>query len=161
MACAHAILLSLAGIPAIYFHSLFGSRGDAAAVRRTGTLRAINRQKLDRWTLEDELKREDSFRRRMFDSLCRLIRTRQGLASLHPQAPQRPLDCGPHVFALERAALDGERRLVCLHEVAGRPTRVRLAPKPASGHDVLAGEDVQLSRVSLAPYQARWIEVVP
>ena len=34
----------MAGVPAIYFHSLFGSRGDSAAVRRTGSLRSINRQ---------------------------------------------------------------------------------------------------------------------
>ena len=30
---AHAILLSLQGVPGIYFHSMFGSRGDRAGRR--------------------------------------------------------------------------------------------------------------------------------
>ena len=52
---AHAILLSLQGVPGLYFHSLLGSRGDRAAVAATGIPRRINREKLDCARLESEL----------------------------------------------------------------------------------------------------------
>ena len=45
---AQAIMLSLAGVPGIYFHSLFGSRGWLEGVKETGRNRTINRQKCDR-----------------------------------------------------------------------------------------------------------------
>jgi sucrose phosphorylase len=45
---AHAILFSLVGVPGIYFHSLFGSRGWPEGFKQTGQNRTINRQKLSR-----------------------------------------------------------------------------------------------------------------
>ena len=43
---AQAIMLSLLGVPGIYFHSLFGSRGWIEGVKQTGRNRTINREKL-------------------------------------------------------------------------------------------------------------------
>ncbi|HET7011047.1 MAG TPA: sugar phosphorylase, partial [Anaerolineales bacterium] len=83
---AHAILLSFAGVPALYFHSLFGTRGDPQAVQRTGHLRSINRQKLDRIELESELATAGSIRARIFEGLGGLIRARQSLEALDPSA---------------------------------------------------------------------------
>ncbi len=42
---AQAIMLSLVGMPGIYFHSLFGSRGWIEGVKQTGHNRTINREK--------------------------------------------------------------------------------------------------------------------
>ena len=44
---AQAIMLALVGVPGIYFHSLFGSRGWREGVDLTGRNRTINRQKFD------------------------------------------------------------------------------------------------------------------
>ncbi|MDD5766216.1 MAG: alpha-amylase family glycosyl hydrolase, partial [Candidatus Marinimicrobia bacterium] len=44
---AQAILLAMPGIPALYYHSLFGSSGDRPAVEKTGQKRAINRRKFN------------------------------------------------------------------------------------------------------------------
>ena len=52
---AHAILLAFMGVPAIYFHSLFGSQGWLEGVKQTGKSRSINREKLQRDELEREL----------------------------------------------------------------------------------------------------------
>ncbi len=43
---AQAIMLSLRGVPGIYFHSLFGSRGWPEGVAETGRARTVNREKL-------------------------------------------------------------------------------------------------------------------
>ena len=42
---AHAILLALAGMPGIYLHSLFGSRGWPEGVALTGRNRTVNSRK--------------------------------------------------------------------------------------------------------------------
>jgi glucosylglycerate phosphorylase len=52
---SQAILLALRGLPAIYFHSLFGSRNDREAALTSGINRRINRQKFDRAALESGL----------------------------------------------------------------------------------------------------------
>ena len=52
---AQAIMLSLAGVPGIYFHSLFGSRNDREAALQSGINRRINRQKLTLAELEADL----------------------------------------------------------------------------------------------------------
>lgn len=161
MICAHAILLALAGIPAVYFHSLVGSRGDAEAARRTGHPRAINRQKMERAALEAELDDSRSARRRILDGIERVIRARRSLPALDPLAAQRALRLGPGIVAVERVSRDGSQRLVCVHEVAGRETVARAVPHGAAGRDVLTGETASLDGLDLAPYQARWIEVVP
>ena len=54
---AHAIMLSLSGVPGLYFHSLFGSRGWPEGVTLTGQNRTVNRQKFDRAEVERELTR--------------------------------------------------------------------------------------------------------
>ena len=41
--CAHAIMLGLEGIPAIYIHSLVGTRNDYNRLNNSGHNRAINR----------------------------------------------------------------------------------------------------------------------
>jgi sucrose phosphorylase len=44
---AQAMMLSLVGMPGIYFHSLFGSRGWLEGVGQTGRNRTINREKCE------------------------------------------------------------------------------------------------------------------
>ena len=44
---AQSILLSMAGVPGIYIHSLLGSSNDIEGLASLGYNRAINREKLD------------------------------------------------------------------------------------------------------------------
>jgi len=159
---AHAILLALAGVPAVYFHSLVGSRGDAAGVQRTGLLRSINRQKLERAGLEADLARHGNLRQTIFDGLGRLLRARRALPALHPKARQDVLRGLPdNVFGLERTSIDRVQRLLCLHEVAGRAITLNVHRNRQRGRDAVNGGTLSLAEISLGPYQTRWIEVVP
>lgn len=155
---AHAILLSFTGIPAIYFHSLFGSRGDPAGVERTGALRSINRQKLSAADVESQLADRRGGRRQVFDALRTLLRVRATLPALHPAASQEVLDVGDHVFALRRVSADGQE-LICLAETGSESTRLSLRGAGAAGTDVLRNEPVRLDSIGLEPLQARWIAV--
>lgn len=134
--CAHAIAFALAGVPGIYFHSLFGSRGDAEGARISGIPRRINRQKFPAPILDAELAATSSRRHRIFHGLAGLLRQRRQSAAFAPHSPQRILDAGPGVFALERGS--GLNRMLCLHEVSGR--------RQTFGGDI-----------RLAPYEVRWL----
>ncbi len=50
---AHAILLAMRGLPAIYFHSLVGSRSWREGALASGHNRTINRKKLEWDELEE------------------------------------------------------------------------------------------------------------
>ena len=60
---AHSIMLALRGLPGIYFHSLFGSRGDRRGAEESGIPRRINRKKLDFAELQARAQRQGKLSR--------------------------------------------------------------------------------------------------
>ena len=142
MLCAHGILLSLQGVPGLYFHSLFGSRGDRRGAEMSGIPRRINRQKLDCAVLEAALNDPASLRARVFEGQCALLRLRQAHPAFAPTAPQEVLALDPRVFAVRRASRDGSDRMLCLHNVSGERVRFECGR---------AGD-----RLELEGYEVRW-----
>ena len=115
---AHAILLSLPGLPGIYFHSMFGSRGDPAGALASGIPRRVNRQKLNLPTLEAQLADTGSLRARVLADLCDLLRMRRQHPAFGPAAPQLVLGLDPRLFAVLRRSKDGDDTVLCLHNVS-------------------------------------------
>jgi glycosidase len=135
---AHAIAFALAGIPGVYFHSLFGSRGDRAGAEASGIPRRINRQKSAADALAAELDDRGSLRHRLHDNLAALLRRRAANPAFAPSAPQRVVKADPGLFVVERGHPGAS--VLCLHEIAGR-------------RQEYAGQ-------ILEPYEARWISAV-
>lgn len=102
MIAAHFILLSFIGVPAIYYHSIFGSKNDIQAVEETGISRRINRERLDMHTLFAELEL-DGARKMIFEGLSKLIAIRKQEPAFNPYGEQKILKLGEAVFALERS----------------------------------------------------------
>ena len=117
---SHAIMLSLRGIPGIYFHSLFGSRNWIAGVEQTGRYRTINRQKLDINDLTEELSDPNSMRHLIFNGFSRLLKVRQENDAFHPFGKQKILHLHPSVFSLIRISPNKDSRILCLHHVGGQ-----------------------------------------
>lgn len=118
---AQSILLSLAGMPAVYVHALLGSRNWYEGVRRTKRLRTINRQKFDRGALEAELDDPTSMRHQAFHSLLDRIAVRTREPAFHPAGPQRLVTSPRSFLAYERSAIDESSQVLCVHNVTGRP----------------------------------------
>lgn len=161
---AQAIMLALPGVPGIYFHSLFGSRGWPQGVAESARYRTVNRQKLQRDELEAELADSASLRAQLFGGYRRLLAARASQAAFHPQASQRLLDVHDALFALLRRSQDGRAAVLCLHNVSAAPVQaaVTLGDLPAGPYrDLLGGE--RFSRagdalpLTLAPYQTLWL----
>lgn len=142
---AHAIMLSLQGMPGIYFHSLFGSRGDRAGAEFSGFKRRINREKLDRVRLETELADASSLRAQVFSGLRELLGTRRSHAAFAPIAPQRVLDLDPRVFAVLRQSADGSDRVLCLHNVSSDVVQV--------------GTPDGAGKLEIVPFGTHWLAI--
>lgn len=140
---AHAIMFALAGVPGIYFHSLFGARNDVAGAKASGMARRINRQKLTVAELRDELAHPDSLRARVFAGMKQLLQQRQTHAAFAPAAAQQVLSLDPRVFAVERSNPTEPSRVLCLHNVTNETVAL-----PA--HPALPGP------VTLTPYEVWW-----
>jgi glycosidase len=167
---SQAIMLSLAGVPGIYVHSLLGSRSWREGVAQTGRNRTINRQKLDRASLERELADPTSLRHRVFTSYAALLRARATEPAFHPFGEQRVLALDRGVFAVLRIAPEGGRRVLCLNNVSASERRVSVAAVDleAGGgpwFDLLTGKTYSLERdvlsVELPPYAVCWLRATP
>jgi sucrose phosphorylase len=161
--CAHAIMLALVGVPGIYLHSLFGSRGWRAGVAQTGQNRTINREKLARAALERELSDPTSFRHRVFARLAQLLRVRAAHPAFDPFGGQRIMNCGDAIFAVERISPRGDERVLCLHNTSGQSQQIDWHFQPVNyfQSDILVDanthQPVEIGRTHLLPYQALWL----
>lgn len=159
---AEAIMLSLAGIPGVYFHSLFGSRGDRAAAEAPGIPRRINRGKPTREELERDLADSASLRSRILDRHTRLLRVRRVRSAFHPASRQRILGDDDRVFALLRGELDQDASVLCLFNVTRAPVPYQVSGlEPGRWQDLIGGgycdvSDSGAATFNLVPFQTMW-----
>jgi len=123
---AQAIMLSLRGVPGIYFHSLFGSRNWYRAVQNEKHSRAINRQKLARAELERQLVDPISLRSQVFKQYCHLLTQRMSSPAFHPHGHQKILDVGRGVFAVLRSSRNDSKHVLCLQNITIQTQTVSL-----------------------------------
>jgi sucrose phosphorylase len=102
MILAHAILLTMPGVPGIYFHSLMGSQNDQDGVQQTGQNRSINRKKLVKDDLDTELIDAGSLRHEIFGRLKSLIQLRTAEPCFHPNAGATVDKIGEAGFVMRR-----------------------------------------------------------
>lgn len=147
---AHAILLAVVGVPAVYVHSLLGTPPDLAGMAESGISRRVNRAALDADVLAHELD-TDLRRAGMFDGLRHLLAVRRDQPALSPAAAQETLDLDDRVFAVRRSG--GGQTLVCVTNVTSQTVLLPIL----SGLDVVSGERVH--PLVLGPYGFAWVQV--
>jgi len=152
---AQAIMLALIGVPGIYFHSLFGSRGWLEGVKQTARNRTINREKLQFDELQNQLADENSLRSKVFTRYSQLLKARSSTSAFHPHGEQKILDLHPSVFAIERVSPDGKSRVLCLHNVS--QGQISFSTNYESVIDLFTVQKIQSSNIILEPYQVKWL----
>ncbi|MFQ5945713.1 MAG: alpha-amylase family glycosyl hydrolase [Anaerolineae bacterium] len=166
--CAQGIMLALRGVPGVYFHSLFGSRGWPEGPEETGVPRSINRERLDRGQLERELGDRAGLRNLVLRGHLSLLAARAAAGkAFDPYGDQEVVSIGPAIFAVLRRGPDGQDHALCIHNVTGLVQEVQVALDGlavASGRplrDLITAEDYQAAggslSLNLAPYQAVWL----
>ena len=150
---AHSILMVMPGIPAIYFHSMFGSVNDQKAVEGTGHNRCINREKFTLEQLEYELDMPESRRNRIFSRLKKLLQIRREEPAFHPKSGFEVMHIWPEVFAIRRNTGNPEMELMAIHNLSGKPVSLDLR---GERYDIISGKKYK-GHVTLAPLEFVWL----
>ena len=162
---SQAIMLSLAGVPGIYVHSLLGSRNCLRCVTETGRARSINREKFALPVLENSLANATSSRSQVLSGYLHLLRQRRAHPAFHPNAAQRVLPIHPPVFALLRSTPEGS--VLCLINLSGEQILMDFhpaawgLPEQAQWKDLISGEvffvDQERLKITLSEFQFVWL----
>jgi sucrose phosphorylase len=163
---AHAILLSMVGLPGIYVHSLLGTRNWTEGVQETGRSRTINRRKFRMEEVEQALADEDSLPAQVFSGFERLLQARGASPAFHPYGSQLVLDAGKAVFGLIRISPDGRSSVVCLVNAGAEPQQAildleRLGLPAGQWQDLVSSARVKVGQdgcVDLDAYQVLWLK---
>lgn len=136
---AHMILLSLAGIPGVYYHSIFASQNQLDEKERTGMNRSINRKPI---TLPLSERQEHWLKH-----MKTLFQTRANHPAFHPEAAQA-VTCTDSLLQIRRSCVEGT--VDCLINMTHRAIELEEAFR---GKDLMSNEKVS----RLAPFEGRWI----
>ncbi len=158
--CSQAIMLSLKGIPAVYFHSLTGSRNNTQGVLETGMKRTVNRGRWKDDELRSLLENAGNVTSEIFEQYSDLLLKRSAIKGFHPDAEQEIHHLGDTVFAFRR--LGGKYdSVLCLYNISSKKVLVeceKIIPADVSTlRDYITGEEFGLD-IELNPYQFLWLE---
>jgi glucosylglycerate phosphorylase len=161
---SYAVACAMDGVPALYFHSMFGSRGWREGPEKLGYNRAINRERPALDELEAALDDPLSMRAMSFAGLSSLLRERARRPAFSPSSPRKAWSLAAPVFAVERG--EGRDAVLALVNCSDAAAAVEL-PEPwdkaATGFDPAAGRTEMLERTAgralrLEGYQVLWLE---
>ncbi|WP_298785460.1 alpha-amylase family glycosyl hydrolase [uncultured Marinococcus sp.] len=162
---AQSVLLSMAGVPGIYIHSLFGSRNYHQGVEETERFRTINREKMDRQMLEEELNDPGSLRHKVFSKFKQLIAIRTNEKAFHPNSAQQVLFLNNQVFSLVRTDKhNSEEQVTVLVNVSNEEQEVAIDVRnnQKTMRDLISGQQLEVRdkkvNTTLKPYAAAWLK---
>ena len=161
--CAHAIMLSLEGVPAIYFNALVGTKNDYVGLEKTKMNRSINRFKWKKDELSSIMVDKNSQNFIKFNALKRLISIRKNQKAFHPNASQFTLQLNKKVFGFYRQSTDREQTIFCLSNVSNKYHSLSLIDLniKISGEwkDLISEDSLEFddNYLHLKPYQTVWL----
>ncbi len=157
--CSQLIMLALQGIPAIYIHSLLATPNDTEGVERTGRTRSINRRQWHWADLQPVLEAPYTPQSQVFSALRQILVRRAGEPCFNPDTPQRVLDLGHQVLAIERYRAG--RRVLALHNLGNEPLMIMRDTLAIQGaaEDLIGGQmwPGEREELVLQPYQVAWL----
>jgi sucrose phosphorylase len=161
--CAHAIMIGVEGVPAVYINSLFAEPNDRATADQTGVRRDIGRARLEATTAHRLLDGDGSDRSRAAAELLRLLEIRGRQPAFHPNATQFTLQLGDALFAFWRQSTDRTQSIFAIHNCTDDVQDLPLAQLNLIATD--AWRDLVSGRAvgdvgetwTMAPYETIWL----
>lgn len=162
---AHAILLSMQGIPAIYYHSLFASSGDHSGVTATGQNRSINRKKLGLNDINRQLSDPQSRAKIVFSEIKQLIRIRKQYPAFNPYSPQKIHVLSDQLFCIERSSIDKSEKVLAIHNMSDMLVKISI-PETVNSNLLIPSQDLITDRpvnlqvpLYIPPFGFTWIKI--
>lgn len=151
---SQSILLSLAGVPGIYIHSLLGSRNWTEGVEESGINRRINREKLNYDDLMEKLDSE-TMEQKIFDGYKSLIKIRKEQSAFHPLAKQEVVSRDSRLFSIRRHNEETGDVMDIIINVSNE--KVSVEDSSLMGKELISQRDIK-QKVDIAPYEVLWIK---
>jgi sucrose phosphorylase len=163
--CSQTLMISLQGIPGIYFNSLIGAPNWLVGVEQTGRARTINRRKWGEGELEGLLEDRSDPARRILPAYVRRLQIRAAHPAFHPDGPQQALKLPQAFFGVKRTAPDGSEKILVLANLTTDPQRLGTARlekgfRQTAWHELIGAwraQGADLPSLELAPYQVLWL----
>ena len=122
---SQAVMLSLQGIPGVYFHSLVGTPNDAHGAASSGIPRRINRRKYACDELMALISGGNKTQSRVYDGYRKLLEIRIRQQAFHPDAAQRALPVpNETLIAFTRTSVAGRQSILVLLNTADESCEV-------------------------------------
>jgi len=150
-----SILLSIIGSPAIYIHSLVGSRNYYEGVKNTGRNRSINRESLDFENLVNEIENKDSIRNKIYQKYIELIDIRKNEACFHPNANMEIVDADNRLFCYKR--ISSEKEILVINNMSNEEVDIAIDKEYV---DIISNDYIKSKTIKLKPYQMKWLKSV-
>ena len=164
---SQAIMLSLAGLPGIYFHSLFGFSNCYKCYEKTQNPRSLNRQKFSLKYLNIIMNNPRLKESRIFNRYQELLKVRRIQKAFHPLANQISIQTNEHLFSIIRVSQDNSQIIVCLINVSSKKLHCSFSlPKPYSDFsnsfmDLITNKKYEYQnnefKLEFEPYQVMWL----
>jgi len=166
--CSQIIMLSLRGVPGIYFQNLVGAENSRKLAQKTGIRRHINRYKWDIDELASLLDDPETSNFKVYNTLIKLLNVRKKHPAFHPDAIQKVFDFGPSLLAFTRYSKDPKEAIFVVCNICGNPVKLEIADdddtmpllRYKTYLDLISGEEMTtVSSLELEPYQCMWLTV--
>ncbi|MGB0387137.1 MAG: alpha-amylase family glycosyl hydrolase [Ardenticatenaceae bacterium] len=160
----HSIILTIGGVPLIYFGDEIGTLNDYTYIRdaaKAGDSRWVHRAATD-WEQIAQRHEPTPLAGRLYSKLLRLIKLRQSQPALW-NGDMQVIDCAnPHLFGYVRQH-DGERLLIvsnfCEHPQTMSANGLRIYGLAYRFRDLITGSTISATEpLYLAPYQFVWLQ---
>lgn len=151
---SQTVMMSFAGIPAFYIHSLTATPNYLEGVVQTGHNRTINRRKWDLKELNEVLSNETP-QAQVFESLKQLISIRKKQTAFHPNAKQEILDLDNELFGLIRTSASQTIVLICNLTDQNKCFELREGYEEVN-YDLISEKNIDKKEL-LKPYQCLWL----
>ncbi len=154
---AHAVLLVMPGLPAIYFHSMFGSENDIKGMQQSGINRRINRKKLECDHLNILLDNPNSRESIILENLKKMVRVRKTEPAFNPYALFKTNRSVKGIFSLERMSKDGNYKVKTFFNLTDKKVNIPLNYSKGK-MDLLSGRSYQ-HNLELNPLEFVWLKI--
>ncbi|HLR24587.1 MAG TPA: alpha-amylase family glycosyl hydrolase, partial [Fodinibius sp.] len=160
--CSQIIMLSLQGVPGIYFHNLTATKNHLKGVANTGEKRAINRKQWQLQELEKHLADSHDITHYVLKRYKQVLQIRKKHPAFSPQSPQEVLDFGHSFFAFRRSS--GKETILCIsnithtHQIIENDQLSPLTGEAEWFEELLANEKRIIDpKLKLKPFETVWL----
>lgn len=162
--CTQIIMLSLQGVPGIYFHNLVAAHNDVDRVIKTGRKRSINRKRWPWDEIHEEMENTDSTPRRVLETFKKLLNIRKQHSAFHPDGDQEVLEVDDAVFAFVRTSPKGKEQVLVVSNVTSGKVELKDKFGGIIGQEgrlnLLEGNTrAEGGKINLDPFETVWLKI--